>query len=263
MNDFEGEGEEEMMMDNNNEGNEHMEGDIEEGAEIMENLIEGHEGEEQLGPGEIDIKNLGENENNEKINENVIQKSIKSNVLSSNLPLQIEGNQQGIGTKSIEKKEISKKNVNGVETIVEKKEITTISTNPNQGLPQEKKEITVIKESKIVPDSNNKIIESNNKESIKIQPYQNQNVIQNNNEEIMNVKNELLNTINALNENFNNQLIKQNETFLNFQNLMKEENENIINNLKNELKKKDNDLNYMRNQFEIINYAWLLCNLKI
>ena len=36
-------------------------------------------------------------------------KSIKSNVLSSNLPLQIEGNQQGIGTKSIEKKEISKK----------------------------------------------------------------------------------------------------------------------------------------------------------
>ena len=34
MNDFEGEGEEEMVMDNNNEGNEHMDGDIEEGVEL-------------------------------------------------------------------------------------------------------------------------------------------------------------------------------------------------------------------------------------
>ena len=257
MNDFEGEGEEEnqeIMMDNNNEGNEHMEGDIEEGVEIMENLIEGQGGEEQLEEGEIDIKNLKRSEDDEKINENVIQKSIKSNVLSSNLPLQIEGNQAGLTSKSIEKKEISKKNVNGVETIVEKKEITTISTNQNQGLPEEKKEI-IITESKIVPDSKNKIRDSNKEENIKRQSKQsqNQNIIQNNNEEIMIVKDELLNTINALNENFNNQFIKQNESFLNLQKQMKEENENIINNLKNELKKKDNDLNDMRNQFEKIN----------
>ena len=53
------------------------------------------------------------------------------------------------------------------------------------------------------------------------------------------VKDELLNIINALNENFNNQFIKQNESFLNLQKQEKEEKENIINNLKNELKKKD------------------------
>ena len=48
-------------------------------------------------------------------------KEIVKNNKSSNLPLQIEGNQSNIASKSIEKKEITKTNVNGVETTVEKK----------------------------------------------------------------------------------------------------------------------------------------------
>ena len=77
MNDYEGEeGNQEELMNNNNEQNEN-EGDIEEGLEIMENLIEGHEGEgdyqmehqHQLGEGEIDIKNLMEKKEM-KINDN-------------------------------------------------------------------------------------------------------------------------------------------------------------------------------------------------
>ena len=116
MNDFEGEeGNQEELMNNNNEQNEN-EGDIEEGLEIMENLIEGHDGEgeypmeHQLAEGEIDIKKLKEKEEM-KINDNKINKEDKkNNVLSSNLPLQLQldGGQQNINT--IEKKEISKKN---------------------------------------------------------------------------------------------------------------------------------------------------------
>ena len=234
MNDFEGEGEEEnqneLLISNNNQGNQHIEndGDVEEGVELMQNLVEGQEGEEQIEEGEIDINNL-------QRKDEIINKSGNANaILSSNLPLQIGVNQQNL-TKSIEKKEISKKNVNGVETIIEKKEITRVS-NKNQNEPEIKKEI-IITEKKIEPDSQKEIIQSN-KESIKKQPQQIQqiqqieNMGQENNDEIILVKEELLNTMNELNENFNNQLMNQNELFMKMHNELKEDNEKKIKKLK-------------------------------
>ena len=82
INDFEGEeGNQEELMNNNNEKNEN-EGEIEEGLDIMENLIEDHDGEgdypmeHQLTEGEIDIKKLKEKEEI-KINDNKINKEEK------------------------------------------------------------------------------------------------------------------------------------------------------------------------------------------
>ena len=108
----------------------------------MNNLIDGQGGEEQ------EVKYI-KNSVNEENKHNIIKKSTDSD----NLPLQID-------VQSIEKKEVTKKNINGVETVVEKKEITRIS-NQNQGLPQEKKEITIITQSKIEPDTKNEIVISN------------------------------------------------------------------------------------------------------
>ena len=181
INDFEGEEENqnELMMEHNNEGEEHM-GDLEEGVELMENIIGGPEGDEQIEEGEIDLKNLGKHydEENENNNENV--KNTKNMVLSSNLPLQIEGNQSNIASKSIEKKEITKTNVNGVETTVEKKEITRIS-NKNQE-PEGKKEITIITQTKVEPDSKKQRL-SNKEESINKKQQISNEMVQNNNEE--------------------------------------------------------------------------------
>ena len=238
MNDFEGEGEEEnqneLLISNNNQGNQHIEndGDVEEGVELMQNLVEGQEGEEQIEEGEIDINNL-------QRKDEIINKSGNANtILSSNLPLQIGVNQQNL-TKSIEKKEITR------------------VSNKNQNEPEIKKEI-IITEKKIEPDSQKEIIQSN-KESIKKQPQQIQqiqqieNMGQDNNDEIILVKEELLNTMNELNENFNNQLMNQNELFMKMHNELKEDNEKKIKEIKNALNKKDNDLNDMKNKFENLN----------
>ena len=249
MNDFEGEEENpnELLVSNNNEANEHMnegEGEKEE-VELMDNLIQGYGGEDQVEEGEVDLKNL-------RSKEEIINKSGKGNPLSSNLPLQID--QQNINSKLIEKKEILKKSENGVETVVEKKEITRIS-NKNQDAPVEQKEIKIITESKIEPDQKREVKQSI-KESIKKEPQQMEQIdnrVQNNGEEIILLKEELLNTINSLNENFNNQLIKQNELMMKMKQEMKEENEKKINELKNALNKKDDDLNDIKNKFEILN----------
>ena len=250
MNDFEGEEENpnELLISNNNEANEHMnegEGEKEE-VELMDHLIKGYGGEDQVEEGEIDLKNLRSKE------EEIINKSGKGNALSSNLPLQID--QQNINSKLIEKKEILKKSENGVETVVEKKEITRIS-NKNQDAPVEQKEIKIITESKIEPGQKNEVKQSI-KESIKKEPQQMEQIdnrVQNNGEEIILLKEELLNTINSLSENFNNQLIKQNEIMMKMKQEMKEENERKINEMKNALNKKDNDLNDIKNKFEILN----------
>ena len=204
MNDMEGEGEgeeenqEEVLIGNNNEQHEN-EGDFEEGLEIMENLIEGREGDEQIEQveeAEIDIKNIGGKEEsniNEK-NENIINKSRKSGksnvVSSSNIPEQVDDLKENIASQSIEKKEISKKNVNGVETIIERKEIKKISSNQNQGLPEEKKEITIITETKSDPNKNKEIRSSNQRANM----IETQKIISNN-EDISLVKEELLKII--------------------------------------------------------------------
>ena len=246
---------EEVLMNNNNEQIEN-EGELEEGVEMMENIMSGGHGEMKMKR-----KEYRNDDNN---------KDKKSNeALSSNLPLQLDSAQHNLNSKSIEKKEISKKNVNGVETIIEKKEITKISSNPQH---EEKKEITIITENK--RDSNinkNKRNEnekykenlrlsnqsSNKKETQKIifnNDNDDDNNEQNNNEEkISLLKEELTRTINSLSENFNNQLMKQNESFLKMQKDLKEENEKKIKEIKNELNKKDNELNEMKNIHEKFN----------
>ena len=245
LNDLEGEEEiqNQLLISNNYEDNEH----INEGEQEIEEGVENNEGEDQLEEGEENPKKL-------RPKEEMRNNSGKVNPLSSNLPLQID--QQNINSKLIEKKEVVKKNENGVETIVEKKEITRIS-NKNKDDPEERKEV-IITETKVKPGQKEEIRQSN-KESIKKEPQQIQhaeqieNIIQNNSEEMMLLKEELLNTINALNENFNNQLLKQNELIMNIQKEMKEENEKKINEMKNSLNKKDNDLNDLKNKFENLN----------
>jgi hypothetical protein len=101
--------EEENMMEMNGQPHD-IEGNLEEGVEVMQHdigeddLAPGEEGEQQIEEAEIEIKNLDENEeinedhpeeenNNLNMNRNV-KNSIKGKVdekLSSNLPLQIGG----------------------------------------------------------------------------------------------------------------------------------------------------------------------------
>ena len=261
--------EEENMMEMN--GHPHdIEGNLEEGVEVMqhdigeEDLAPGEEGEQQIEEAEIEIKNLDDNEeinedHPEEENKNLnLKESVKNSIngkaeekLSSNLPLQI-GRQSNIKTTTVEKKEIS--NENGVETIIEKKEVTKItSPSQNQPVPEIKKEITIIKETKVEPDElkeQEKLMSKSNR----IESQKTEKIIQNNNnEDILLLKEELLKTIDSLNENFNNQLLKQSESFSKIQKEMKEESDNKIKEMNNELNKKINDLNNMKNKYENMN----------
>ena len=261
--------EEENMMEMNGQPHD-IEGNLEEGVEVMQHdigeddLAPGEEGEQQIEEAEIEIKNL---DGNEEINEDhpeeennnlnmkgKVKSSVKGKVeekILSNLPLQI-GGQPNVKTTTVEKKEIS--NENGVETIIEKKEVTKItSPNQNQPIPEIKKEITIIKETKVEPDEakeREKLMSKTNKiESQK----EVKNIQSNNNEDILLLKEELLKTIDSLNENFNNQLLKQSESFTKIQKEMKEESDNKIKEMSNELNKKINDLNVMKNKYDSMN----------
>ena len=74
----------------------------------------------------------------------------------------------------------------------------------------------------------------------------------NNNEngDLLNLKNELKQTINSLTDNFNNQIKRQNDYFLKAQKDLKEENEKKIEEIKNELNKKNNELNDVKKLLE-------------
>lgn len=105
-----------------------------------------------------------------------------------------------------------------VQKLLSKKEVTKItSPNQNQPVPEIKKEITIIKETKVDPGETKereKVMSKTNKiESQK----EVQNIQSNNNEDILLLKEELLKTIESLNENFNNQLLKQSESFTKIQ----------------------------------------------
>ena len=261
--------EEENMMEMN--GQPHgIEGNLEEGVEVMQHdigeddLAPGEEGEQQIEEAEIEIKNL---DGNEEINEDHPEEennnlNIKGNVkistkgkaeekLSSNLPLQI-GGQPNVKSTIVEKKEIS--NENGVETIIQKKEVTKItSPSQNQPVPEIKKEITIIKETKVEPDKSKEreklLSQTKNNDSQKPEKI----IQNNNNEDILLLREELLKTIDSLNENFNNQLLKQSESFTKMKNEMKEESDNKIKEMSKELNKKINDLNDMKNKYENMN----------
>ena len=206
--------EEENMMEMNGQAHD-IEGNLEEGVEVMqhdigeEDLAPGEEGDQQIEEAEIEIKNLDGNEEiNEHHEEEMNNFNMKGNVkgsikgkteekLLSNLPLQI-GGQSNVKTTTVEKKEIS--NENGVETIIEKKEVTKItSPNQNQPVPEIKKEITIIKETKVDPGETKereKVMSKTNKiESQK----EVQNIQSNNNEDILLLKEELLKTIESIN----------------------------------------------------------------
>lgn len=63
------------------------------------------------------------------------------------------------------------------------------------------------------------------------------------------LKDEMAKTIKALNDNFNNELLKQNENFKKMREEMEKANENKIKELTNALKNKDNELKDMKTQF--------------
>jgi hypothetical protein len=258
MNENEGEEEEnpdqEKMMMNENRQNNKNKHHIEEGDEQIE--------EEE---GEIDVKNL---KGNEEINDDHMQKDKNNNInpnmninakekktdkvkkeeiLSSNLPLQIDRGQSNTTTKIVEKKEIL--NDNGVETIIEKKEVTKISSDNSASKPEVQKEITIVKETKLEPGQPKEVKKEEVLLKQKVEPKKEANIIQSSSQEdISLLKEELLKTINSLNENFNNQLLKQSESFKK----MNEENENKLKEMRNELNKKNNELNDMRNKFDLI-----------
>ena len=248
---------EKMMMNDNgkihNKSNHHIE--------------EGDEQEEEEG--EIEIKNL---KGNEEINDDHLQKDKNKNnlnmdkiekksdkvkkeeILSSNLPLQIDRGQSNTTTKIVEKKE--ELNDNGVETIIEKKEVTKISSSGNNASkPEVKKEITIIKETKLEKEEPKEIKKEEVLIKQKVEPKKEENVIQSGKEDtsISLTKEEFLKTINSLSENFNNQLLKQSESFKKIQKELKEENENILKEMRNELNKKNNELNDMKNKFDSMN----------
>ena len=168
--------------------NENEEDVMEEGVEIMNDLIdnnnENNNEEHQM-----------ENQDNEiKLQKEEVEIAPKEEKKEANLPLQIE-----------EKKEIK-----------ETKEVQKIN---NDIIPQ-----------KIDINANTEISNPKLEQDMNL------------------MKQELLQTINALNENFNNQLLKQSEAFNKMKDDLIKENEIKINQMKEELNSKDNLISELQNK---------------
>ena len=168
--------------------NENEEDMMEEGVEIMNDLIdnnnENNNEEHQM-----------ENQDNEiKLQKEEVEIAPKEEKKEANLPLQIE-----------EKKEIK-----------ETKEVQKIN---NDIIPQ-----------KIDINANTEISNPKLEQDMNL------------------MKQELLQTINSLNENFNNQLLKQSEAFNKMKDDLIKENEIKINQMKEELNSKDNLISELQNK---------------
>ena len=187
----------ENMNDNENE-NENGEDMMEEGVEIMNDLIDNNN--------EID------NENG-NVEEHQIEQNLKP---AKEIQVQKEEVQ-------IEPKE--KKEANLPLQIEEKKE---------------KKEIKEIKESK---DANTDI-QQNKSANVEIKEINNPKLEQ----DMILMKQELLSTINALNENFNSQILKQSEAFNKIKEELIKENDIKINKMKEELNNKENLISELQNK---------------
>ena len=182
---------------------------VDEGNEMIENEEEGE------GEGEEMIHEINEiNEDNGEI---------RPSNKEENLPLQIEDNKE-----NMENKEQLIKNKND--------EVDLNLNNYDNVLDKKKqKEKEDIKEKENVKVKEENIINDNQA----VNPYGQQD---------MNVmKEDLLNIINSLNENFNNQLIKQNEALENMKQDLMKQSDKKINQMKEELNKKDTEINELKN----------------
>ena len=130
------------------------------------------------------------------------------------------------------------------EKITEKIETEKIEEEKKEAnLPLQIEEKKEIKETKEVQKINNDIIPQ------KIDINANTEISNPKLEQDMNLmKQELLQTINALNENFNNQLLKQSEAFNKMKDDLIKENEIKINQMKEELNSKDNLISELQNK---------------
>ena len=133
--------------------------------------------------------------------------------------------------------------VNEIKLQKEEVEIAPKEEKKEANLPLQIEEKKEIKETKEVQKINNDIIPQ------KIDINANTEISNPKLEQDMNLmKQELLQTINALNENFNNQLLKQGEAFNKMKDDLIKENEIKINQMKEELNSKDNLISELQNK---------------
>ena len=133
--------------------------------------------------------------------------------------------------------------VNELKLQKEEVEIAPKEEKKEANLPLQIEEKKEIKETKEVQKINNDIIPQ------KIDINANTEISNPKLEQDMNLmKQELLQTINALNENFNNQLLKQGEAFNKMKDDLIKENEIKINQMKEELNSKDNLISELQNK---------------
>ena len=133
--------------------------------------------------------------------------------------------------------------VNEIKLQKEEVEIAPKEEKKEANLPLQIEEKKEIKETKEVQKINNDIIPQ------KIDINANTEISNPKLEQDMNLmKQELLQTINALNENFNNQLLKQSEAFNKMKDDLIKENEIKINQMKEELNSKDNLISELQNK---------------
>ena len=133
--------------------------------------------------------------------------------------------------------------VNEIKSQKEEVEIAPKEEKKEANLPLQIEEKKEIKETKEVQKINNDIIPQ------KIDINANTEISNPKLEQDMNLmKQELLQTINALNENFNNQLLKQSEAFNKMKDDLIKENEIKINQMKEELNSKDNLISELQNK---------------
>ena len=133
--------------------------------------------------------------------------------------------------------------VNELKLKKEEVEIAPKEEKKEANLPLQIEEKKEIKETKEVQKINNDIIPQ------KIDINANTEISNPKLEQDMNLmKQELLQTINSLNENFNNQLLKQSEAFNKMKDDLIKENEIKINQMKEELNSKDNLISELQNK---------------
>ena len=182
---------------------------VDEGNEMIENEEEGE------GEGEEMIHEINEiNEDNGEI---------RPSNKEENLPLQIEDNKENMENKEQlikNKNDEVDLNLNNYDNVLDKKK-------QKEKEDIKEKENVKVKEENIIND--NQAVNPNGQQDMNV------------------MKEELLNIINSLNENFNNQLIKQNEALENMKQDLMKQSDKKINQMKEELNKKDTEINELKN----------------
>ena len=177
-------------------------------------------------------ENMNENENEEDMMEEGVE--MMSNLVVHNDNQNENGN---IEEHQINQNQNIQKEVQEVKAQKEQLEIPAKEEKKEANLPlkiEEKKETKEIKEIK----ENSSNIKNANAEINNPKLEQDMNVM----------KQELLNTINALNDNFNSQLLKQSEAFNKMKEELIKENDIKINKMKEELNNKDNLISELQNK---------------